>query len=294
MRLACTLVLALGITLLAGPVLTGTAYAECGIGTDGKWHCGGGDPGGPGGPGGPDGPGGPGNPGPAPKQPYDTYATPACMVNGPPPGDPNAMCMNAAQACKTRGEKGIMMRYYVQWDQNGPWELVRTGCSGATNPNNPPPPVTPQQVERWLVNGWLPKSNVGVSPGNGHTLINFPTIFYANQTVDYDADRYVPDGSGRVIHVTAEATGFDWHWGDGSAATHTDKPGQKYADSVPQDAYVTHPFEKPGRYTVSVDVQWSGRFEVPGEGQQTFGPVTVPRGRPAPVTVLEKQDVLSD
>ncbi|MGW5362086.1 hypothetical protein [Actinopolymorpha pittospori] len=293
--------LVLGLLLFGVPGVVGTALAECKIGDGGKWECGGGDdgPGGPRGPQGPRGPGGPDHPNPPQRVPYDTYATPACLSNGPPPNDPNAMCGNASLACQAQGQEGIMMRYYIQWEQNGPWELVDTRCSGADDPEDPPapPPVTAAQVEDWLVDGWLPASNAGVSPGTGSTLIDFPTIFYADGDTTYDAVREVPDGTGRQVHVEGHVTGYVWTWGDGSEQTHTDKPGKPYSESTNDDEYLTHSYAATGGYTVQLAVQWTGTFQVTGETVPVSGggnfDVTVDRGEDAQVNVVEKTDVLS-
>jgi hypothetical protein len=270
--------LAFGLVVFGGPTFVGPAAAECGFNEDGEWVCDGGDndSGDPGDPGGPSGPSTP--------RPYDTYATPACLYNGPPPNDPGAMCTNAAQACELRGEEGILMRYYVQWEQGGPWELIDTRCSGGTDE---PDPVTPEQVRAWLESGWLPEANVGVSPGNGRTLLNFPTIFYT-EARDYNETRDIPGGQ---LQVVAEQVGFIWKWGDGTSDT-TSTAGRPYSPGTDQSAYVTHEYPTPGTYTVDVDVQWSARANIPGLGWQDLGTITVTRGDTAPITVLSKNDVL--
>jgi hypothetical protein len=277
-----TLALAFGVVLLSSPAL-GTAYADrCYINESGEYVCegGGGDPG----PGDPGGPGGPGDPG---RQPFDVYHTPACPYNGPPPGDPSAMCVGATAMCEVRGEDGeIMMRIYYQWEENGPWELVSTRCMGADE-DPEAPVITPDQVRNWLQNGWLPKSAVAVNPGNGRTLINFATIFYADGRMRYLETHPVPGGN---VQVDARATSFAWTWGDGSSGT-TSTPGEAYARGKPMSSYVTHEYTELGQYQVSVAVTWSVDFWINGAAQE---PLTVTlQGTPSdPVQVLEKEDLL--
>ena len=275
-RGAAAVALTLGVIVFGGPFV-GVAAAECQLTPSGEWVCGGSDED-------PGDDGGPGDNGPAPRVPHDTYQTPACMFNGPPPGGADAMCTNATAACEARGEEGILMRYYVQWEANGPWELVDTRCSGGDEPD----PVTPDEVRAWLVEGWLPAANVGVSPGNGRTLIDFPTIFYTEDR-DYDETRPVPNGGGQV-HVIAEQAGFHWTWGDGQG-NRTSTGGVPYSRTTPESRYVTHEYAHPGTFTIDVDVEWTARFQVPGGPWQDLGTVTVTRGQSAPITALEKDDV---
>ncbi|MBM7787191.1 hypothetical protein [Tenggerimyces flavus] len=273
------LVLAFGVVLLSSPAV-GPAYADrCWFNPSGEYVCEG-DPSDPGDPG---DPGGPGNPG---RQPHDVYYTPACMANGPPPNDPNAMCMNATMACQVNGEEGeIMMRIYYQWEENGPWELQDTRCVGGDE--QPVPVITPDQVRGWLENGWLPTAAVAVNPGNGRTLINFPTIFYAGGATTYDQTHQVPGGS---VRVEARATNFAWTWGDG-ASDSTSTPGVAYSRGTPKDSYVTHNYVDLGQYTVGVAVTWTADFWINGAAQP---PLTITlNGTPSePVTVLEKEQFL--
>ncbi len=267
-----------GFALAGGPTFVGTAHAlgpGCTKLPDGRIDCSGHDE---------PGPGGPDNPGPAPRQPYDVFMTPACMQNGPPPSPGDAMCLGATTACQGRGEPGmIMMRIYYQWNAGDPWTLVDTRCTGGDTPQ-----VPPQRVRDELVTRFLPAADVGVSPGNGRTLIDFDTIFYTEAAPYHQNIQII----GQQVEVDAQPVGYAWKWGDGSG-DHTSTAGVPYSASTDESAYVMHRYASPGTYTVNVDVNWTARFRVAGGPWQNLGTLTVARGQTAPITALEKEDVLS-
>lgn len=268
-----------GTTILAGP-----ASAECRIvHTPPPAHleCGGGeeDPGDDG-----DGPG-PGNPGEPERVPYDTYQTPACMLNGPPPNGGDAMCTGATATCVNQGG-GIRMRIYYQWEQNGPWELVATRCVGGEEDDEPAPP-TPEVIRQWLIERYLPKGSVGLSPPNGRTLVGLDTILYAEGETTYN--RTVPV-EGTSVTVNARVVRYVWHTGDGTFTT-TNK-GVAYEAGQDESAYVTHTYTEttaPGQpHDVRVDFVWEiTSYTIGGVEGPPLGELTTPGEQGTPVTVLE-------
>lgn len=276
--------LAAAVTFFTTGMLFGTAHADTGCVPlpDGRIDCSGRGPGGPGQP-------GPGNPGPTTPRPHDIYMTPACMPNTFPPNDPSVLCESAIVTCEARGEEGILMRIYYQWEPGGPWELQTTRCMGGDTEEDEVQ-VDPGQVRLELVTRYLPAANVAVNPGNGRTLLNFPTIFYT----EVEPYRETITILGQPVTIEAEPVAFLWSWGDGNVAR-TSTPGRPYSPSASPSAYVTHEYTEPraNPYTVDVDVEWRATFSVAGGPPQDLGTLTVTRGETATVTVLEKADVLS-
>lgn len=262
-------------TLLAGP-----ASAECRIVNHpppAHVECGGSDedPGDDG-----DGPG-PGNPGDPGRVPYDTFQTPACMTNGPPPGGGDAMCMGATASCEAQGG-GTRMRIYYQWEQNGPWELVATRCVGGEEDEEPAPP-TPDQIREVLIERYLPKGSVAMSPPDGRTLVGLDTIFYTDAPTTYNA---TVDILGTPVTIDADAVQYKWHAGDGTFTSPS--PGAPYSAGRAEGEYVTHKYTKTTEqpYQVSVDVVWNVNYTI-GGATQALGDLTVVGTESAPLTVVE-------
>lgn len=281
-RKLAAVLMAVAVIVFTG-MLAGTAQAlppGCRPRPDGRIDCGGSeeDPRNP----------GPDRPGPRVPRPHDIYYTPACPYNGPPPNDPSVMCESAVRTCELRGQDGILMRIYYQWEPGGPWELQATRCVGGAQEDELQ--VDPGRVRLELVTRYLPAANVAVNPGNGRTLLNFPTIFYT----EVGPYRETVTILGQPVTIEAEPVAFLWTWGDGQTAR-TTTPGRPYSPSADPSEYVTHEYTvaRATPYPVDVDVEWRASFSVGGGPQQDLGTLTVTRGETASVTVLEKADVLS-
>lgn len=227
------------------------------------------------------------------RQPYDVYQTPACPLNGPPPNDPNAMCMGATMACENQGQEGaIMMRIYYQWEPDGPWEPAGSRCTGGDTAEDEVQPPTPDQIRRAVEERLLPRAPLGSSPGNGETIVNFPTIFYTEVDDPWTGSMNL---LGWEISITADPVRFIWYPTGRSGESFTaTRPGVPYQEGRDSDAYVTYEYKRAGTYEVALDVVWDVSYSVEGGPQnQSLGEATVPGAGTLTVTAHELGSVLT-
>ncbi|MDN4162874.1 hypothetical protein [Nocardioides abyssi] len=113
----------------------------------------------------------------------------------------------------------------------------------------------------------LPPAQLQVQPPDGRTLVNLATNFYTDQG---DLTRSVTL-LGRQVDLRITATGYTWHFGDGTTTTTSD-PGAPYPALD-----VTHDYRKAGRVSPSVDTTYSAEFSVDGgPWRPVTGTVTIP------------------
>ncbi|REK69949.1 hypothetical protein DX116_12215 [Aeromicrobium endophyticum] len=143
--------------------------------------------------------------------------------------------------------------------------------------------LTPGDVLRAVREIGLPSLQVKVQPGGG-TLVNVPTIFYAEpqpferrvRLLDFDVD------------LVAEPVGYQWVHGDGTTAA-TDTPGRPYPAMD-----VVHRYAKPADgLQARVDVTYRVRFRVDDGPWQTIGQTLVASGPPAALDVDEAAPVMT-
>ncbi|GGO78813.1 hypothetical protein H7344_17150 [Nocardioides deserti] len=138
------------------------------------------------------------------------------------------------------------------------------------------PQLTPGMVANAFRRLPLPGATLQVQPPNGRTLVNFATNFYTERG---DLTRSVTL-LGRRVDLRITATGYTWHFGDGTTTT-TTEPGAPYPALD-----VTHDYRKAGRVAPSVDTTYSAEFSVDGgPWRPVSGTVTIP-GPPTALRVL--------
>ncbi|MCU1614293.1 MAG: uncharacterized protein JWO98_1833 [Frankiales bacterium] len=119
-------------------------------------------------------------------------------------------------------------------------------------------------------------------PGNG--LVNLPVIFYTEnpttQTFTLDIRAF------RVV-ITATATKYTWHTGDGTDVDSTD-PGAPYPHQT-----VTHNY-RAGTYSASLTTTWGATFTVNGGPTQQVSGTTTTDGPPVTFSVLQARAVLTN
>ena len=161
--------------------------------------------------------------------------------------------------------------------------VVACPATAADPPGAVPPQVTPGLVLTALRRIGLPGVQARTQPED-KTLVNFPTIFYADPRLVSRTVTLL----GRRVQIVATPQSFTWHYGDGTS-TRTSEPGAPYPATD-----ITHNY-KDAHVTVrtSVDVAYGGRFRVgSGEWQTIPGSVTI-AGPLAPLRVSEATAVLS-
>jgi len=209
---------------------------------------------------------------------YEHYYTPACSVNGPPPGDPNALCQGAISICEARGGEGtaIYMRHYRREVPGGTWESMGSECRGPDDPVEEEPEATPEMVldEAYAE---APRPTALVQPGT-RSYVNIPNNYYA----DAPGETITVNVLGNPIEVTFTVNEISWEFGDGATAT-----GEGVKDAAPGAAgAVEHAYVRQGDYTITANSTVGVQFTLPN-GQSVnqsdafqFGsePVVLPVG----------------
>ncbi len=86
------------------------------------------------------------------------------------------------------------------------------------------------------------------------TLVNLATNLYTDAPAD---QTFTVTLLGRPVRIHAHAQQWTWHEGDGQTQT-TSSPGRRGSTDI------THTYRRPGMVDLSVDITWSGTYEVPG------------------------------
>lgn len=118
----------------------------------------------------------------------------------------------------------------------------------------------------------------------GKALVNLPVIFYTDSPT---RQTFALDIRGFRVVITATATQFTWHTGDGTDVT-TNDPGAPYPHQT-----VTHDY-RAGTYTASLTTTWGATFTVDGGPAQQVPGTTTTDGPPVTFEVLEAHAVLTN
>lgn len=159
-------------------------------------------------------------------------------------------------------------------DGSDGWEVVDDGCPASS------PDVVTLSVEEFRR---LPlvASTPSIQPADGRNLVGMPLIVFTDGASQELATTVV----GVPVTVRATPTQFSWNFGDGSPTLVTPDPGAPYPDHT-----VSHPFDRPGTYSVRLTTTWRGEFQVSGSGvwQPVAGTATTVS---APFTVTAEEAV---
>jgi hypothetical protein len=118
----------------------------------------------------------------------------------------------------------------------------------------------------------------------GNALVNLPVIFFTDSPT---TQTFPLDIRGFRVVITASATGFTWHTGDGTDLTSSD-PGAPYPNQT-----VTHDY-RAGTFTASLTATWTATFTVDGGPAQPVPGATTTDGPPVSFAVLQARAVLTD
>jgi hypothetical protein len=145
--------------------------------------------------------------------------------------------------------------------------------------------------------------------GGTRYLINSAVVFYmrpthgASNLTDTTIPRFTLGG--HTFDVRLHLTESTWTWGDGRTDSYSesqgaDPLGRAYDDAVACESrtvcsrYIAHPFESPGRFTITVQAHWTGTFALDGDTRQIPIPGDIYRSDPVgrTITVHEARSVL--
>ncbi|MGY2081974.1 hypothetical protein [Modestobacter sp. SYSU DS0657] len=162
----------------------------------------------------------------------------------------------------------------------GPVTNEGFSCVDVTDLN---PPPSPDEVFRYFQTLPLPELETRQQPP-GNALTNLPVIFYTDSP---STQTFTVDIRGFDVVITATATGYTWHTGDGTTLT-TDHPGAPYPDHS-----ITHEYGS-GTYTAHLTTTWGATFSVDGGVQADVPGTTTTDGPPVSFTVLQARPVLTN
>jgi hypothetical protein len=188
----------------------------------------------------------------------------------------------AARTCVDAQE-----RRWGLWGQRttGDWDLLAERCFGRppTAAQTPRPQVTPALVLQALRRIGLPALQAHTQPQD-KTLVNFETIFFTEPQAFTRTITLL----GQQVDVQATPASYTWHHGDGTSATTSD-PGAPYpAKDITHEYTDAHVTVQP-----SVDVTYTARFRVNGDGWQDIPETVTIAGPSTDLRVSEATAVLS-
>ena len=158
--------------------------------------------------------------------------------------------------------------------------IAYAGCVDVTDLN---PAPTPDEVYRYFRTLPLPAlATRQQPPGNG--LVGLPVIFYTQSPTTQD---FTVDIRGFSVAISATATGFAWHTGDGATLTSTD-PGAPYPHQT-----VTHDYRS-GTWTAWLTTTWGATYTVDGGARLTVPGTTTTDGPTTTFTVVQAHTVLTN
>jgi hypothetical protein len=150
--------------------------------------------------------------------------------------------------------------------------------------------ITPGLVLREFKSLDWPSADLVIQPPDNETLVNFKTLFYttlakpATQTITL---------LGRKVVIEATPTTYIWRSDQGSETWETDDPSrpiERGDDPTELNHYV---YEAKGNVRPSVDVVYTGRYQVEGGAWQEIPDTLTLTGEPVALSVLEATPVLT-
>jgi hypothetical protein len=162
----------------------------------------------------------------------------------------------------------------------GAWETTFAGCVDVTDLN---PPPSPDEVFRYFQTLPLPQLTTRQQPP-GQALVGLPVIFFTDSPT---TQTFTVDIRGFTIDITATATTYTWHTGDGTTLT-TTSPGAPYPHHT-----ITHDYSS-GTYTAALTTTWGATFSIDGGAPADVPGTTTTQGPPATFTVVQARTVLTN
>jgi hypothetical protein len=162
----------------------------------------------------------------------------------------------------------------------GSWLDFGRRCVDVTALN---PPPSPDEVFRYFQTLPLPQLTTKQQPpGNG--LVGLPVIFFTDGPT---TQTFTLDIRGFTVDITAHATAFTWHTGDGTHLT-TTTPGAPYPKHT-----ITHDYAS-GGYTASLTTTWTATFRIDGGTTVPVPGSTTTDGPAVTFDVLQARPVLTN
>ncbi|MEJ5946582.1 PKD domain-containing protein [Pseudokineococcus basanitobsidens] len=221
--------------------------------------------------------------------PYVYRLEPGCSGNDPN-GGLNTDCTATRAVCPP----GQLM--FFRWRapatdgvQSGDWVQQGRQCltpAQAVDPEavaaEPEPVVLPVMTQADFQRLPLPAGASTVQPTGGEVLLNTPTNTYAEaEPVELQTELV-----GFPVTVRATPVAYTWDYGDGTVVGPTSDPGAPWPD-----LRVTHAYETPGRYAITLTTHYEGEYSVQGEPFLPIPGQAQVTSEPLPVTTYQGQNV---
>lgn len=162
----------------------------------------------------------------------------------------------------------------------GPWVSGERACVDITALN---PPPSPGEIFRYFQTLPLPQLPTRQQPP-GNALVGLPVVFFTDGPT---TQTFTLDIRGFAVDITATASGFTWHTGDGTDLT-TTTPGAPYPRHT-----ISHDYAA-GTYTAALTTTWSATFSVDGGLTARVPGSTTTEGTPVTFAVLQARPVLTN
>lgn len=149
--------------------------------------------------------------------------------------------------------------------------VVCLNAEEAMRAEGQPVPTTEMVLREFKRLSW-PTAELMISPPNGRTLVNLPTIFSTG--LGTGSQTQTVTLLGQQVTIEATPTTYTWHAGDGTSWV-TAHPGTPYSPGAEVAALNTHVYLDGSAFVApSVDVTYAGRYRV-GGGQWISIPETL-------------------
>lgn len=213
--------------------------------------------------------------------------TPGCPLNDPNAGGPyDVACSYMTSACISRGQPGAWLVWV--WSRpvgsQIPWVRSGSGCRSPQQVQAAAPGVTRALVQRAFRQVRFAHPRVHVQPEGNVTLVNLATYYQVRWPTEgfEPAEVATVNLLGRTVRLRPRVVSYTYRFGDGSSLGPTSDAGGTYPSGR-----VRHTYVRPGEVPVSVEVVYSGDYQLGGGAWEPVD-LTVPvAGEPVRVQVRQ-------
>lgn len=150
--------------------------------------------------------------------------------------------------------------------------------------------ITPGLVLREFKSLDWPSAELVIQPPDNETLVNFKTLFY---TTLAEPQTQTITMLGKKVVIEATPTTYVWHPDQGAETWETSDPSRPIKDGDDPADLNHFVYDAKGQARPSVDVVYSGRYQVDGGDWQEIPETLTVAGDPVSLSVLEATPVLT-
>lgn len=150
--------------------------------------------------------------------------------------------------------------------------------------------ITPGLVLREFKSLDWPSADLVIQPPNNETLVNMETLFYTTLAEPHTQTITL---LGKKVTIEATPTNYIWHPDQGAETWQTSDPSRPIEDGDDPADLNHYVYDAKGTVSPSVDVVYSGRYQVDGGGWREIPETLTLTGDPVSLSVLEATPVLT-